>query len=75
MHLHVESRSGPYGDREPLAFLLGGQRIDVVDIVDRWIAQDHSYYKISASDGGTYILRYSPSALEWELTLFQAPPS
>lgn len=58
---------------EPLAFLLGGQRIKVLQIIDRWIAQDYSYYKITASDRGMYILRYTPAFQQWELTLFQAP--
>lgn len=73
MILHVESRAGPHGDREPLAFHLGQRRLDVLQILDRWIASDHSYFKIEATDRATYILRYSPSAREWELTLFQAP--
>lgn len=73
MLLHVESQPGPYGDLEPVAFLLGGQRIEVLRIVDRWIATDHSYFKIEASDRGFYILRFTPAEKRWELTLFQAP--
>lgn len=73
MLLHVESRPGPYGDMEPVAFLLGNQRIEVLQIVDRWIARDHSYFKVHASDRGLYILRFTPSERQWELTLFQSP--
>ncbi|HJV85931.1 MAG TPA: hypothetical protein VJ698_10680 [Noviherbaspirillum sp.] len=74
MILHVESRADPHGDREPVAFLLGARRIAVATIVDRWIARDHSYYKVMGSDGDTYILRYAPQEREWELTLFQSHP-
>lgn len=73
MILHVESRPGLHGDPEPLAFLLGDKRSEVLHIVDRWIARDCSYFKIQASDRGVYILRYTPSERQWELTLFQAP--
>lgn len=73
MLLHVESCTGLHGDMEPLAFLLGGRRIEVLQIVDRWIARDHSYFKIEASDRGLYILRFTPAERQWELTLFQAP--
>jgi hypothetical protein len=59
---------------EPQAFLLGGERISVLQIIDRWIAQDHSYYKVAASDHARYILRYTPALQQWELTLFQAGP-
>lgn len=73
MLLHVESQPGLHGDPEPIAFLLGGRRIDVLYITDRWIARDHSYFKVQASDRGTYILRFTPAERLWELTLFQAP--
>jgi hypothetical protein len=73
--LNVESRPGLHGDREPVSFQLGDQRIGVLQIIDRWIAYDHSYFKIEASDGGLYILRFTPPQGPWELTLFQAPPS
>jgi hypothetical protein len=72
MKLHVESRAGPYGDMEPLAFMLGGSRIEVLQVTDRWISEDYSYFKIEASDLGMYILRYTPPSREWELTLFHA---
>lgn len=73
MHLHVESRPGIHGDPEPWAFMLGSRRIEVVNILDRWIARDHSYFKVDGSDNSLYILRYTPDPPQWELTLFQAP--
>lgn len=74
MLLQVESRPGPYGDPEPVSFLLGGHRVEVVQVTDRWIASDHSYFKLDASDGGHYILRFNGPDQTWELTLFQAEP-
>ena len=73
MLLHVESHPGLHGDPEPLAFLLGSKRIEVLQIIDRWLARDYSYFKIQASDSGVYILRFTPSERQWELILFQAP--
>jgi hypothetical protein len=70
--LEVESRPGVHGDIEPVAFLLGNNRIAVSQIIDRWIARDHSYFKVEASDQGLYILRFTPLVEQWELTLFQA---
>jgi len=72
MILNVESRSGLHGDTEPVAFMLGGLRIEILQIVDRWISEQHSYFKVDASDSGMYILRYTPQHRLWELTLFQA---
>lgn len=73
MILQVETRAGPHGDREPLAFFLGRQRLAVLRIIDRWLAPDYGYFKVEASDGSIYILRCGNHAGNWELTLFQAP--
>jgi hypothetical protein len=72
MDLHVESRPGPQGDLEPTCFVLGGRTIKVLQIIDRWIASTHSYFKVEAEDAGIYILRFTPDERHWELTLFQA---
>ncbi|KIF81597.1 hypothetical protein [Noviherbaspirillum autotrophicum] len=72
MFLDVETRPGLHGDKEPVAFMLGDKRIEVVEILDRWIGGDHSYFKIQTSDQATYILRFEPLLNRWQLTLFKA---
>ncbi|OWW19935.1 hypothetical protein AYR66_10905 [Noviherbaspirillum denitrificans] len=72
MLLHVETRPGLHGDKEPVAFMLGNTRVEVAEILDRWIGSDHSYFRICASDHATYILRHEPLLNQWELTLFKA---
>lgn len=72
MLLHVESHAGLHGEPEPLFFLLGGSRIDVLHIDDRWFGEDTCYFRVAASDGCQYILRYSSSDPHWELTLYQS---
>jgi hypothetical protein len=72
MILHVESSVGPHGDAEPRAFNLGSRRIEVLQIIDRWLSTEYGYFKLHASDGSTYILRHDELSNQWELTLFQA---
>ncbi|WP_225984523.1 hypothetical protein [Noviherbaspirillum aerium] len=72
MELQVESAPGPHGDIEPRAFMLGARRIEVIEIVDRWLALEYSYFKIAASDGATYILRYTGASSDWQMTLFKS---
>lgn len=72
MFLDVETRPGLHGDKEPVAFMLGDKRIEVVEILDRWIGGDHSYFKIQTNDQATYILRFEPLLNRWQLTLFKA---
>lgn len=72
MFLNVETRIDHRGDKEPDVFTLGEQRIEVVEILDRWIGDGYSYYKVQASDQATYILRFEALSDQWQLTLFKA---
>ncbi|WP_420476278.1 hypothetical protein [Noviherbaspirillum sp. ST9] len=73
MILDVETLPGPHGDREPVAFLLGARRVVVVNILDRWLSADCSYFKVEADESSIFILRHFHATREWELTLYQAP--
>jgi hypothetical protein len=72
MILQVETGTGLHADVEPRAFTLGAQRLQVVQIIDRWLSDDYGYFKLQGSDGNTYMLRHDELSDQWELTLFQA---
>lgn len=73
MILHVECDRGAHGSPEPIAFHLGGLRLEVLRIVDRWPSNEYSYFKVEAADASICILRHWHARQEWELTLYQAP--
>ena len=73
MLLTVETTAGPTGMIEPAAFWLGERRIEVLEIVDRWPAKEYTYFKVSASDQASYILRHDAVPGTWELTLYKSP--
>ena len=73
MLLNVETTAGPTGLTEPVAIWLGERRIEVLEIVDRWPAMDYSYFKVTASDQASYILRHDAAPGTWELTLSKSP--
>ena len=62
------------GEEEPRAFDLGDRRLEVVEIIDRWLAPDHRYFKVQADDDNVYILRHDEAAGEWEMTSFAGRP-
>jgi hypothetical protein len=72
--IRVECHAGHRAEEEPRAFWLGERRVEVVEIVDRWLSPDHRYFKVRADDTGTYILRHDTAADRWELTLFERGP-
>ena len=74
MRIRVQCYAGHRGEEEPRAFDLGDRRLEVVEIVDRWLAPDHRYFKVQADDGNAYILRHDEAAGEWEMTSFAGRP-
>ncbi len=67
----VECYAGHRGEETPRRFRLGDRRVVVADVLDRWLAPDHRYFKVRGDDGDVYILRHDPQADVWELTMFQ----
>lgn len=74
MRIPVQCYAGHRGEEEPRAFDLGDRRLEVVEIVDRWLAPDHRYFKVQADDDNVYILRHDEAAGEWEMTSFSGRP-
>jgi hypothetical protein len=71
LSIRVECHAGHRADEEPRAFHIGARRVEVVEIVDRWLAPDHRYFKVRGVDDGIYILRHDITADRWELTMFE----
>ena len=74
MRIQVQCYAGYRGEEEPRALDLGHRRLEVIEIVDRWLAPDHRYFKVQADDGNVYILRHDEAAGEWEMTAFARRP-
>lgn len=70
MKIRVESYAGYRGEQEPRAFWLGERRVAALEILDRWIAPNHRYFKVRADDGHAYILRWDEASCEWTLGAF-----
>lgn len=70
LSLRVHCHAGHRGEETPRLFYLGERRVEIAEIIDRWLAPDHRYFKVKGDDGDTYILRHDAHADRWELTLF-----
>lgn len=70
MEIRVECHAGYRGEEEPRAFWLGEQRLKAVELLDRWLAPEHRYFKVKADDGNIYILRHDEVRGTWELGAF-----
>jgi hypothetical protein len=69
--IDVISYAGRKGDERPVTFILRGLRIDVVEVLDRWIEEGFRdrvrkrYFKVKGNDENTHRIYYDEDLLEW----------
>lgn len=57
---------------EPAAFFLGGRRLPVTAVVERWSEGAARYYEVRVEDGRRFVLRHDPPSRIWELAAVYA---
>ncbi len=72
VQVETEPVADPWGEPAPRRFRLGGQMVEVAELLDRWPGADHLYVKLRGSDDATYILRQDRTRGGWSLVLFRA---
>lgn len=74
MHVRVECHAGYKGAERPLRFFLGASMYAVEEVLDQWYGPADTFFKVRASDGNVYILRYTPAAEteRWTLESFSS---
>ena len=48
--VEVDCYSGYRGEETPQRFRLGDRKVEVQEVLDRWLAPDHRYFKIIGDD-------------------------
>ena len=66
----VDCEASDRGEPAPRAFAIGTRRLAVAEVLDRWLAPDHRYFKLRGDDGDTYILRHDMPTGAWELIVY-----
>jgi len=67
----VDAYSGYRGEETPRAFILHGNKVEVVEIVNAWIEQRTEYmvirrfFKVKGSDGSIHKIHYDEDKKEW----------
>ncbi len=75
MKICVLSNPGPKGEDTPCAFYVGGRRLPVLAVLERWTDATHRYFEVMVDDGRRFVLRLEPGARTWELAaVFAAMP-
>jgi hypothetical protein len=66
--LRVECYAGHRDEETPRALVMDERRVEVVEILDRWLAPDHRYFRLKGDDGDVYLVRHDGTSDAWELT-------
>ena len=72
MQINVESYAGYRGEETPRYLLMATYRVEVKEVLDRWLSPDHRYFKVLGDDEATYIVRHDIETGQWELVFYQA---
>lgn len=67
--VRVECYAGYRAEETPRRFFIGRREIRVIEMIDRWLAPQHAYFKVRGDDSGIYILRYEQGADRWIVIL------
>jgi hypothetical protein len=70
--IRVACYAGHRGEEVPRRFFLGERRVEIAEILDRWLDPEYRYFKVRGDDGGVYILRHDVPKASWEMTLFDS---
>lgn len=73
MKIEVHGYSGYKVNERPARFVLDGHEYDVMEILDQWYSPESTYFKVRASDGNHYILRYHSEDDNWTLESYRRP--
>jgi len=71
MIVSVECESARNGEATPRVFMLGDRRLEIADILDRWLGEEYDYYKVQDGNGDTFILRRDTDDMTWEIWMYQ----
>ncbi|MEJ2032113.1 MAG: hypothetical protein P8Y63_03545 [Deltaproteobacteria bacterium] len=69
--IKVDSRIDERGEKIPRRLHIEGEPADIVEVVDRWLANGRVCFKVLDDEGGMYIVRYDPEARVWELVMME----
>jgi len=67
MEIQVDCYAGYRNEETPRRIRIGQEKINVIEIKDRWISPDHRFFNVIGDDKSRYLIRHDSDTLRWEL--------
>lgn len=71
MIIGVDCYAGYRDEETPRRLHFDKRIVEVGEVLDRWLAPGHRYFKVRGADGATYLLRHDSEAAQWELVMYE----
>lgn len=65
--VEVECYAGYRADERPMRLKMGEQRLEVVEVEDRWYSPGETYFRVRVEGGDRYVLRHIEAQDVWSL--------
>ena len=72
LEIEVDFTDGVNSNEIPRRFNIKHKRIEVAEIIDRWISKYYRYFKVRGDDGGIYVLRFKVEKNSWDLLMYDS---
>jgi hypothetical protein len=69
--ISVKCYAGYRGEETPRIISFRSRKVEVKEVLDRWLDPAHRYFKILGDDRGIYIIRHNVESGVWELIFYQ----
>ena len=67
IQIRVDCYSGYRGEETPRRFYVGEKKLEIVEVISRWLEPDYRWFKVRAHDNGLYALRQDIRSGIWVL--------
>ncbi len=67
MDVKVDCHAGYRAEETPRRFEIGNRRVEVAEVIDRWLGPRQRCFRVRGDDGAVYLLRYDEATDRWEL--------
>ena len=65
----VQCYSGYRGEETPRCLLTDGRRVEVAEILERWLTPERRCFRVRGTDHGAYVLAQRVDTLAWEIVV------
>ena len=73
--IKINAYSGYKANERPLNFTMGGLKVEIIKVIDRWAEPDRNYFRVQGDNGKIYTLYWDREKDLWSVEKISKPDS